>query len=291
MYYITTKVKIALGIITVLLVALMSVFVIWKWTHIGRPPLLGQGFFVCDENKTIDAKFYADRVSVVLSDGRKMTLLQTVSASGARYAGADEAVVFWNTGDTAFVTEGPLSIQTFFNCEIVKPGEEPYTTYASTTLGVSVRYPRSFMLNTAYRYEHFGEKKLINGFKFTIPLSIATGTNLSSVDTGVSVEVLPRAKNCTADIFIPSDVRAVSMVEDGVVYSVATSTDVAAGNQYEEMVYAFSSSSPCVAVRYLIHTTAIENYTLGTIRLFDRDAVLRVFDSIRRSVKVNLLLK
>lgn len=284
MYYITTKVKIALGIITILLVALVSVFVIWKWTNIGRPPLLGQGFFVCDGDKTIDAKFYADRVSVVMSDGRKMTLSQTVSASGARYAAADEAVVFWNKGDTAFVTEGVPSVQTFFNCEIVKSGEEPHTTYASTTLGVSVRYPRSFALNAAYRYEQFGEKKLINGFKFIIPLSVATGTNLSSFDTGVSVETLPRAKNCTADIFIPDDVRALSIVEDGVMYSVATTTGAAAGNRYEEMVYAFSSSTPCIAVRYLIHTTAIENYEPGSVRSFDRSSVLQVFDSIRRSI-------
>jgi len=29
-----------------------------------------------------------------------------MSASGARYANKDETFVFWNEGDTAFVTEG-----------------------------------------------------------------------------------------------------------------------------------------------------------------------------------------
>jgi membrane-bound inhibitor of C-type lysozyme len=29
-----------------------------------------------------------------------------MSGSGARYANADESFVFWNKGDTAFITEG-----------------------------------------------------------------------------------------------------------------------------------------------------------------------------------------
>ena len=44
----------------------------------------------------------------------------------------------------------------------------------------------------------FGEKKLIHGVKFTIPMTMATGTNLSS-DTHLSIESLPRAKNCTGE--------------------------------------------------------------------------------------------
>jgi membrane-bound inhibitor of C-type lysozyme len=45
-------------------------------------------------------------VKLVLSDGREMTLKQTISADGARYANADESVVFWNVGNGATYTEG-----------------------------------------------------------------------------------------------------------------------------------------------------------------------------------------
>lgn len=45
------------------------------------------------------------RVEIALSDGRKMILRQTVSASGARYANTDESIVFWIKGDTAFLEE------------------------------------------------------------------------------------------------------------------------------------------------------------------------------------------
>lgn len=72
--------------------------------------------FNCDESKNIKATFFKMGVSIVLSDGRKMVLPQVISGSGARYANADESFVFWNKGDTAFVTEGDLT--TYNNCVI-----------------------------------------------------------------------------------------------------------------------------------------------------------------------------
>ncbi|MFA6475990.1 MAG: MliC family protein [Candidatus Paceibacterota bacterium] len=66
--------------------------------------------FVCEGNKSIGATFHnyqrgVSAVDLKLSDGREMTLSQAISASGARYASADESFVFWNKGDTAFITE------------------------------------------------------------------------------------------------------------------------------------------------------------------------------------------
>jgi hypothetical protein len=65
--------------------------------------------FACSGGKAIDASFVngaSSRVDLVLSDGRKLSLPQAPSGSGARYANADESVVFWNKGNTAFVEEG-----------------------------------------------------------------------------------------------------------------------------------------------------------------------------------------
>ena len=53
----------------------------------------------------ISSVFYKDRVSLTLSNGRRITLPHALSADGARYANADESFVFWNKGNTAFVTE------------------------------------------------------------------------------------------------------------------------------------------------------------------------------------------
>ena len=64
--------------------------------------------FICDKNKSIKATFYPNsdtKVDLVLSDGRIMSLAHVMSGSGARYANGDESIVFWNKGNTAFMTE------------------------------------------------------------------------------------------------------------------------------------------------------------------------------------------
>jgi membrane-bound inhibitor of C-type lysozyme len=78
--------------------------------------------FKCAGSKAIDATFYADKVDLTLTDGRSLELPQVISGSGARYANADESFVFWNKGDTAFITEGPddNGTMTYKDCVAVK---------------------------------------------------------------------------------------------------------------------------------------------------------------------------
>jgi membrane-bound inhibitor of C-type lysozyme len=70
--------------------------------------------YSCDGKKTIGATYWKNRVDAALSDGRHLTLPQVISGSGARYANKDESIVFWNKGNTAFVTEGKDT--TYANC-------------------------------------------------------------------------------------------------------------------------------------------------------------------------------
>jgi membrane-bound inhibitor of C-type lysozyme len=72
--------------------------------------------FKCQGGKSIEATFYASSVSLTLSDGRSLTVPQAMSGSGARYANKDETFVFWNKGDTAFVTEGNDGKDTYSGC-------------------------------------------------------------------------------------------------------------------------------------------------------------------------------
>lgn len=51
-----------------------------------------------------------------LSDGRSLSLPQVMSGSGARYANKDESFVFWNKGNTAFITEGASGEETYSDC-------------------------------------------------------------------------------------------------------------------------------------------------------------------------------
>jgi membrane-bound inhibitor of C-type lysozyme len=64
--------------------------------------------FRCADGRHIQAVFIngsQPSVSLSLADGRHLDLPQAMSASGARYANADESVVFWNKGRTAFLEE------------------------------------------------------------------------------------------------------------------------------------------------------------------------------------------
>jgi membrane-bound inhibitor of C-type lysozyme len=78
--------------------------------------VVARATFNCKDGKSIDATFYAGRVEIRLSDGRSLSLPQAMSASGARYANKDESFVFWNKGNTAFITEGAQAKETYSDC-------------------------------------------------------------------------------------------------------------------------------------------------------------------------------
>ncbi len=87
----------------------------WEQYCTATPPKVA--LFTCDEGKTIRATFYPSDdayVDLVLSDERALSIPRAISASGARYAKEDESFVFWNKGNTAFVTENETT--TYAGC-------------------------------------------------------------------------------------------------------------------------------------------------------------------------------
>jgi len=257
--------------------------------------------YVCNEGRAIVAAYYQGEakpstgpdmppipggsVSLALSDGRAMTLAQTISASGIRYANADESFVFWSKGNGALVLENNEE-KSYIGCiEVVPdPGTLPQV-YESGALGFSLRYPTGFVVDEAYRYQAFGPGKDIAGVKFTISPLIAQGTNLSD-DSYVSVEQIPQVQDCTAELFLDQKVSVQTVTDGEMIYSVASSTGAAAGNRYEETIYALPGTNPCIAVRYFIHYGVFENYEPGMVERFDQVALLAQFDAIRRTLVI-----
>jgi membrane-bound inhibitor of C-type lysozyme len=88
--------------------------------------------YSCDDGKSISAMYMnattatttGNSVMLVLSDGRQMTLPQTISADGARYSNGNpqiaegqpgaETFIFWSKGNGAFVQENGTT--TYNNC-------------------------------------------------------------------------------------------------------------------------------------------------------------------------------
>lgn len=299
--------KPTLGIAIVLILALG----VWLSLRLGQtaPTSLGSSMGVvsysCDQGKTIAAEYFKGQdkpgqnggpprpggaVALDLSDGRNLTLKQTVSADGARYSDGDpnvqgdETFVFWSKGRAALVLENNEE-KSYLGCiEVVKDPGNLQQVYSSGTQGFSIRYPAGYSLDEHYTYTGLGSVNTITGTKFTIDPAIASGTNLAA-DSYVSVEPKPGAINsCSAEIYL-LDARSAGFVdENGRRYSVASSSGAAAGNRYEETVFATPVEGGCMAVRYMIHYGVLENYPEGEVKAFDKQALLSQFDSIRKSL-------
>jgi membrane-bound inhibitor of C-type lysozyme len=106
----------------------------WTWMRMKPAPdpssAIAAASYACDSGKTITASFSEGTTSIAaipgqppvptgsvmltLSDGRTMTLPQTLSADGGRYANADESIIFWDKGVGSFLKEG--NAETYANC-------------------------------------------------------------------------------------------------------------------------------------------------------------------------------
>ncbi|MFA5392168.1 MAG: MliC family protein [Candidatus Paceibacterota bacterium] len=275
---------------------------IWYVNNKGNKSLLSpiaQVTYICNDDKTIDAAFYkgepklvepgeqpipSGSVKIILSDGRDFNLPQTISADGARYANSNESFVFWSKGNGALVLENNIE-KNYKGCIVfAKDPGGLSKVYLDNTVGFSIRYPVDYSINTSYKYQALGPNKDISGIKFTIPSSLATGTNLSSFDTGVSIEIITAIQDCNAGLFLDSHTNVHIITDNGSEYSFASTTQGAAGNRYEEEVWAIPGTNPCIAVRYFIHSTNIGNYPEGTVLEYDRAALINQFEKIRHSL-------
>ena len=258
--------------------------------------------FSCDDDKTIQASFYegatppkvepgqppipTGSVKISLSDGRALDIPQAISADGARYATSNDAIVFWNKGKGAFITEN--NEKTYSGCiQLAEKTDSLSNVYENSKKGFSILYPNGFTVDKDYTYQEAGPGKSISGVKFTIPSSMASGTNLSS-DSYLSVEELPQASNCSATLFSYDNSEKATEVTDGdTIYSYLKTGDAGAGNRYDEFIYAIPGTNPCIALRYFIHYGVFENYPAGTVTKFDEKALTDTFDQIRHSLIVS----
>lgn len=146
-----------------------------------------------------------------------------------------------------------------------------------STSGVLEGYTRN--MNHIYAVALGRETK---GSSYTIPPSIAEGTNLST-DTYISYEEV-ESEACEPKDFLDGVTEVSEVTDDGVTYLVAERVGAAAGNRYDETVYVFKDYEPCNAVRYFIHYGVIENYAEGAVTEFDHAALVAQFDDIRRTL-------
>jgi len=173
-------------------------------------------------------------------------------------------------------------------------GRVASTTYASNykTGNFSIDIPNGYTINENPQNPH-GLPNNVSEIRFTIPPSMATGTNMSN-DTSVSiVRSSPSpTKGCIATLFtgntnvMGGTLTPETVIDNGVKYSYAKTGDAAAGNRYETTGFALPDTNPCIGIFYFVHYTVINNYPEGTVTEFDRPSLYQAFDSIRHTLKL-----
>lgn len=288
-------------LVIVLIMVLSAVAAYWghRFEQASRSPI--KISYQCDNRRSIEASFYRGETktsaepdkpptpggsaTVTLSDGRILNLKQTISADGVRYANADDSFVLWSKGNGALVLENNIE-KSYIGCIMVAQepsGSKLPQIYHNSQMGFSLRLPDGYKIDESYTYQPAADKK-ISGVKFTVPEETATGTNLAS-DSYLSVELIPRAQKCSADLFlIAPNVVAKEIEENGTTYSFASSTDAGLGNRYEETIYALPGINPCLGIRYFVHYGVFENYAPGMVHEFNKNTLLKQLDQIRRTL-------
>ena len=298
-------------IISVLFIVIVAGFLFNVFTSPKSQKLIATASYSCNMGRSISAVYYQGEgkpasspdqpptpngsVAITLSDGRTMTLPQTISADGGRYTNTDESFVFWAKGNGVLVLENDQE-KSYIGCIVVAPlteGQNLSQVYSNGAAGFSIRLPSDYTIDNSYQYKELGPGRDIPGIKFTIPASVTAGTNLAK-DSYVSVEEIPftnpQADTCSANLFLDTKetLPARTMSDGGTEYSVASSTGAGAGNRYEETVYALPGTSAsrrtCIAVRYFIHYSVFENYPAGAVREFDKQSLTNQFDAIRHAL-------
>lgn len=169
-----------------------------------------------------------------------------------------------------------------------RPGTQPppgWRSFGDARLGFSIAYPSDWQADPRYVYPMRIDGRELHGVSFTVPESFRARTNLAS-DSRLSVESAAGAQSCDARLFIDSPQNEHTENDGGHSWSVADGGDAGAGNFYDETVYALEGSSPCLAIRYFIHSTNIANYDPGAVRQFDRTALVTTFHRIRNTLAI-----
>jgi membrane-bound inhibitor of C-type lysozyme len=257
--------------------------------------------YSCD-NGTINATYFipADTtatgtVALVLSDGRSLTLPQTISGSGIRYEtgeGSAQDVVFSSKGDNAFLTENGST--TYNNCvagtsAVSGSGTQSFTDQGKT---FTFSYPSAFKISgggVGYSMDWMVNATTSGMLlvKATLPNTFEPKTNFANATLTVGTSADPTAlAECMTYADGGNGVQKSSVTSNGVTYEKFVTSDAGAGNFYQTTSYRTLRNSQCYVVEYTIHSSNIDNYPPSAgITAFDQAKVQSALESIVQSFR------
>ncbi|MFA5000886.1 MAG: MliC family protein [Candidatus Paceibacterota bacterium] len=223
--------KIIIVILALVVVSIIGIGFYWSRQSKVIPAggVINAVTFNCQDEKAIDAIFFKNRVELTLNDGRHWLLNQTISASGARYANEDESFVFWNKGDTAFITEN--GVTTFANCVLAENNQT----------GIAEQY---FSQN----FKKFVDNK--TGITFEYPDQLLT-KYISAVNWPPKAQDLNKPFAC---------VETAKQIINGQDYCVTKTSEGAVGSIYTTYTYAFPYNNTTLTLNFTLRLVQCGNY-------------------------------
>jgi len=250
--------------------------------------------FFCTIGGKFQATFATSSIALLLSDGRTLSLPQTMSGSGVRYeattTGAD--VVFWNKGDNAFITENDTATYEDCTAARVAPAETTGNeTYTNQSKSFTFTLPTDFSIAGSamgYSQDWWSVDATTTGMVLahvTVPKEYMPGTNFgdawftvgTSADPSAIAECLTNPKEnfgSTTPVTI-----------NGVPFMKIAFAGAAAGNRYDTTSYRTVRGGQCYAVEYTIHYGVIENYPAGAVKEFDEAKAQAALEGLVQSFR------
>ncbi|HKK44079.1 MAG TPA: MliC family protein [Balneolaceae bacterium] len=241
---------------------------VWLWFYSGQhnqsPKQVKEVTFVCSEGKSIQAAFSKDNVRLKLSDGRDFSLDQAISASGARYANGEGGIVFWNKGNTAFITENDST--TYRHC-VVK-GEDDLTNlemFRDEEGYFVLRYPhvlkryRSSAADTS-GWSYASTEKGDLAVQLKLDSSFQPNTNFAEATMSVGWSQHPKALKECLESLPGMRIKADTVMFNTTRFVRSRYADAGAGNFYQVVQYRTLKENRCYSIEEMVHSMNIHNY-------------------------------
>jgi membrane-bound inhibitor of C-type lysozyme len=235
----------------------------------------------------IDATFTDNQVVLALSDGRHLTLPQTMSGSGTRYA--QGLIVFSGKGSSATLTEN--SKATYENCISGSDvsGDATTSTFTDTGKTFSFSHPIVFAVtggDGSYSQDWATDSMHLGLMlaRVVIPQTFMPKTNFGDARFVVGTSADATAvKECLAP---PqgNGVKSTKVTINGVAFQKLVFAGAGAGNFYDTTSYRTLRNGQCYSVEYTIHSGNIGNYSPDQgIKAFNDAKIRSVLESIAQS--------
>ena len=254
--------------------------------------------YACAQGATIQASYASSSVTLTLSDGRTLTLPQTMSGSGIRYeagSGTGDDIVFVSKGADAFLTENGST--TYNNC-VANASADATGPNASASVFTdqgntfSFDYPSQFSVmggGVGYTTQWM-QNSTSSGMvlaKLSIPASFEPGTNFAGATFTVGTSADPAAVASCLTQTNGNIATSTQASISGTPFKEIAYGDAGAGNFYNIVSYRTVRNNQCYALEYVIHSTDILNYPAGKVTAFDENAIDGIMNGIVQSFRWN----